>query len=213
MNIRARTVEDKQKRRLMLLKSAKELFFATGYYGTTINMITQKAGLSTGSFYVYYKNKIEIYKTLQEEGLDLLTGMIEKTLSWPAMNCTAKLSSLAMTYLRYYTEYREYFDILSVLSATPKELKETDSELSEIIRVKTLKLLKLIEDIIKHGIDSGEFLPLDTWKATNIFWGLMDGLILLAERNNIGTVIHIKLEELIKQSLEMTFFGILKNRP
>jgi len=213
MNLRARTHEDKQQKRKKILEAAKELFFDKGYYGTKIEMITEKTGVSTGTFYLYYKNKIEIYKALQNEGLDILVDMITQVISWPGMSSLAKLSEIARTYFCYYNEYREYFDIMAVLSATPDELKETQTEISRIIDSKTYNLLKMIEGVIIEGVESGEFIQTDTWKSMNVFWGLMDGLILLAERNNIENVIGAGLEALIKQALEMAFYGIVKQKP
>ena len=210
MNLRARTHEDKQQKRKKILEAAKELFFDKGYYGTTIEMITEKAGVSIGTFYLYYKNKVEIYKALQNEGLDILVDMITQVISRPGMSSLAKLSEIARTYFCYYNEYREYFDIMAVLSTIPDELKETQTEISRIIDRKTYNLLKMIEGVIIEGVESGEFIQMDTWKSMNVFWGLMDGLILLAERNNIENVIGVGLEVLIKQALEMAFYGIVK---
>jgi hypothetical protein len=39
---------------------------------------------------------------------------------------------------------------------------------------------------------------------------MMDGLVLLEERDNIENVIGFSLDELIKQALEMSFYGITK---
>jgi AcrR family transcriptional regulator len=209
---RARTDEDKQKKSDRILKAAKELFFDRGYHETTVEMITEKAGVSVGTFYVYYTNKIEIYKALQNEGLDILLGMIQEVMARPGIGSRETITELTRTYLRYYRQYREYFDIMAILSAAPKELKETDSPLSKIIDTKTYDILKAIERVLREGVESGEFVIADTWKATNILWGIMDGLILLEERNNIRNVIGFDLEELAAQALEISFFGILKRK-
>jgi AcrR family transcriptional regulator len=209
---RARTDEDKQKKSDRILKAAKELFFDRGYHETTVEMITEKAGVSVGTFYVYYTNKIEIYKALQNEGLDILLGMIQEVMARPGIGARETITELTRTYLRYYRQYREYFDIMAILSAAPKELKETDSPLSKIIDTKTYDILKAIERVLREGVESGEFVIADTWKATNILWGIMDGLILLEERNNIRNVIGFDLEELTAHALEISFFGILKRK-
>lgn len=209
---RARTDEDKEKKSKRILVAAKELFFDRGYHETTVEMITEKAGVSIGTFYVYYRNKIEIYKALQDEGLDILLGMIHKVMGRPGIDARERITEIARTYLRYYRQYREYFDIMAILSAAPRELKETDSPLSKIIDTKTYDILKAIEGVLRQGVESGEFAIADTWKATNILWGIMDGLILLEERNNIRNVIGFDLEELATQALEISFFGILKRK-
>ncbi len=208
MKIRARTLEAKQQKGQKILESAKELFFSKGYYGVTVEMITDKAGVSTGTFYLYYKNKIEIYKALQNEGLDILIDRIRKVISKPGMSASIKLSEVARTYFDYYNDHREYFDIIQILSASPDDLKETQTEISKIIDNKVYHLLKVIEGVLKEGIENGEFVPMDTWKVTNVFWGLMDGLILLDERNNIKNVIRVDLEQLMRQAFRMTFYGI-----
>lgn len=207
---RARTVEDKQKKKDTILKAARELFFKKGFYGTTIEMITSKAGVSTGIFYFYYKNKIEVFKALQDEGLDILQNTIDTVIAIPDMTAREKLLRLAHLYLGYYREYREYFDIMSIVCAAPDELKETDSELSTIIDDKTSGVLKKIERIIQDGIENGEFVSVDTWKVITVFWAMMDGLILLDERDNIKNVIGVGLDELVEQALDMSFHGIVK---
>ena len=186
---RARTDEDKRKKSQNILRAAREIFFDRGYHETTVEMITERAGVSIGTFYVYYKNKIEVYKALQDEGLDILLGMIEAAISRPGLGARGRIAELAATYVRYYRQYREYFDIMAILSATPPELKETDTALSKVIDGKTFDVLKAIERVIRDGVESGELAVTDTWKATTVLWGLMDGLILLDERNNTKNVI------------------------
>ena len=41
---------------------------------------------------------------------------------------------------------------------------------------------------------------------------MMDGFILLAERHNIENVIGVGLEELVKQALEIVFYGMVKDK-
>lgn len=208
--MRARTSEDKDRKKRLLLDGARDLFLKKGFHETTIEAIAAGAGVSAGTFYLYFKNKMEAYKAIQEEGLDILSPMIEQVTTWPGMSPLARLSEIARTYFRFYQDYREYFDILAMISATPEELKETDTDISRSINTKTHALLKMVEGAIREGVESGVFKEVDTWKITSVFWGLMDGILLLAERNNIDNVIGVSLEDLIRQGLEMTFYGIVR---
>ncbi len=208
MGPRARSTEDKLQRRRTILESAKKLFFEKGYQNTTIEMITESAGLSTGTFYLYFKSKHEIYATLYADGIDIFYRMAEEAISWPGMGTLARLSAIANAYYRFYKEYTEYFDILAFIHLHQEEL-ESPSDMRAVLDEKALKLLKMIEGAIKQGVDSGEFAPMDTWKATNALWGMMDGLVMLAERQNVA-VIGVSLEELIKQALELVFYGMVK---
>lgn len=207
MGARARTLEDKQQRRRLLLEAAKELFFDRGYRDTTIEMITERAGVSTGTFYLYFKSKREIYTTLYADGIDIFHRMAEEAISWPGMKTLARLSAIAHAYYRFYTEHAAYFEILAFIHMHQTELKEP-SEMASLLDRKAIDLLRMIEGVIKEGVESGELTPMDTWKATNVLWGMMDGLVVLAERKNV-MVMGVSLEDLIKQALEIVFYGMV----
>lgn len=209
MRKRALNHSDKQAKAARILEAAKEIFFEKGYYSTSIEAIAKKAGIGTGTIYLYFSSKIELYKAIQNEGLDILVGMMEETISWPGMSALSKMSAIASTYFKFYRDYREYFDIIAVLCAAPEELKESDTEISRVIDGKTYKLLKLIEGVVKEGIENKEIAPVDTWMATNVYWGLMDGLILMSERHNLQNVVDASIEELVKAAFEITFYGIV----
>ena len=51
----------KQEHRAKLLKTAVTLFGKLGYHATTVPMIVQASGSSTGSFYFYFKNKEDVF--------------------------------------------------------------------------------------------------------------------------------------------------------
>ncbi|MEW6526679.1 MAG: TetR/AcrR family transcriptional regulator [Spirochaetota bacterium] len=55
------TITDK---RQQILDVAKELFATKGYSATGIREIAEKAGLSLGNFYNYFKNKEDLFKSL-----------------------------------------------------------------------------------------------------------------------------------------------------
>ena len=56
MKQRARSDQEKLAKKEIILEAAKNLFSRYGYQGTTIEMITEEAGLSPAAFYLYFKN-------------------------------------------------------------------------------------------------------------------------------------------------------------
>ena len=208
MSARARTIEDKKQRKQQLLEVAKRFFFEKGYQGTTIEMITGEVGLSPGAFYGYFKSKLEIYLTLYSEAIDIFHGMARQAISWPGTTSLAQISAIIGAYHRFYVEYTEYFDILAFMHIRQEEFKEP-SPMSPMLEEKALKLLRMLEGIIAEGVESGELAPMDTWKATNALWGMMDGLMALAERKNL-LFVGVELEDLVRQALEIVFYGMAR---
>ncbi len=173
-------------------------------------MITEKAEVSTGTFYLYFKNKVEVYRILNSKGARILKSMITESISWPGMTPLSQLSAVASTYFRFYTEQRGYYDILSVLNIGQADFLKNE-EMLKPLEDQTLDLLKLIESILKKGIETGEFQETDTWQATNALWGMMDGIILLDVRDNME-MIRCTPHDLFKQGMEIVFSGIIKRK-
>ena len=69
-------------RREQILRAATELFSQGGYHGVTVDAIAQKAGISKGNLYWYFKSKQEIFQLLFDDiGARLFTPFLEIMLS------------------------------------------------------------------------------------------------------------------------------------
>lgn len=55
-----KALENKLKKQAALMKSAYELFTTKGFSSTTIMDIAQRAGVAKGTFYLYFKDKVDI---------------------------------------------------------------------------------------------------------------------------------------------------------
>jgi len=62
-----------------ILKEAMRLFLERGYHGTSIDDITQAAGLTKGAFYWHFKSKENLLKRIiHEYEVRFLNGLIQK---------------------------------------------------------------------------------------------------------------------------------------
>jgi AcrR family transcriptional regulator len=61
------TEERKAARRRLILDAATKLFGKHGYHATTVPMIVEEAEVSTGSFYMYFRNKEDVFNAALEE--------------------------------------------------------------------------------------------------------------------------------------------------
>lgn len=62
--------ELKQAKRTLILEAALTVFSEQGYNGTSIMMIAEKAGISKGLLYTYFKSKEDLLHKLIEYGLN-----------------------------------------------------------------------------------------------------------------------------------------------
>lgn len=65
-----------------ILSAAAQLIYERGYYGANISDITKRAGVATGTFYVYFNSKISLYRyLLLQIGHSIRRELSEKTSS------------------------------------------------------------------------------------------------------------------------------------
>jgi len=208
MNIRARSKDDKEIKRRKLLDAAKELFARQGYMGTTVGQITVKAEESTGTFYLYFNSKTEIYRTLTIEGIRLLRHGIENAISGSRGGSAAAFTDIARAYLRFYREQQDYYSIIAIMHLGQEDFGR-DTAMLEAVEKETVEIVRIIEGVLSGGIKDGEFGEVDPSLTTVVLWGMMDGIFLLDQRKVTGILGH-NTEALVGAALELIFRGLAK---
>ncbi len=206
---RARSEEARNIRKEALLKAAKEIFFENGYRNITIKDITDRARVSIGTFYIYFDNKISIYKSVLYEGILQLEVHLRnsvKALDPDKESAENLLIQLGKAYTQFYLQNPEYFDIIAVLNITEDELRENHSRISKEIHIKAREILRFIESIIRLGNQKKEFNIKNTGAAATGIWALLEGILILNERKNL-TLLKQNLDELVLFSMKSYITG------
>lgn len=205
MGVAERKAREKEARRQAILDAARDCFFTDGFEATTISQIADKVELSTGTLYLYFTNKEEIYVSILEEGLDILYEVMKS--AEPAAGSPADfIEAYARAYHRFYTDYGQYFDIMFFIRRPDKEV-ELQEELSERLNTQTSTCLGLVESAIERGIRSGEFRLVDPYEAARVMWATMNGLMVLHEKRTEEMVTE-KLPRLIEVAVSLMLDGI-----
>lgn len=207
---RARTEEARNIRKTALLNAAKIIFFENGYKNTTIKDITDKAGVSIGTFYLYFDNKLTIYKNVLFEGILQLEQQLRNSVkSYDTDKESAEflLKILAKSYVDFYVQNPEYFDIIAVLNLSEEELRENYSRISREIHVKARDVLRFIESIIRLGKQKKEFMVENSGAAALGIWALLEGILILNHRNNL-TLLKQDLYQLVEFSVNVFIAGL-----
>ena len=69
-----------------ILKASEMLFGERGYYNTTISEITREADIALGTFYLYFKDKLSVFRFLVEE----LSESLRKEISEAIKDCKTR---------------------------------------------------------------------------------------------------------------------------
>ncbi|MBA9088439.1 AcrR family transcriptional regulator [Fontibacillus solani] len=150
-----RDQELRRKRTNEILQNAVELFAKKGLEATRISDIAQKAGMSHGLVYNYFKSKEEIYASLIHINLSSFKEKLEAgTDSGKSPKEILEEIVRNQDFERCEgAEFHQVFEEQLIYSdAVSAELKESLNKGYE-------EVIKLLTRIIELGIERGEFIP------------------------------------------------------
>lgn len=178
MGLEERRHREKERRRETILKAARRDFMKKGFKAVTVDSIAQRAQLSKGAIYLYFKSKEEIYaqvlirdiEKFHEHVTDIFNG---------GDSASEVLTRFARIYTDFFLNERELFRILMMFMVQPNPLNISEQINDHIIR-NTNKTIGIIERIFQYGIDKGEFPGCrNIRQCRNALWGLLNGVIAL----------------------------------
>lgn len=95
-NKRARSAEQKELRRLAVLKAAEAYFHEVGYEAFSMAQLAKKTGVAKGTLYLYFNTREELFLTLYEQSLIRWSQVFIANL-WASMTSKAYAQALYLT--------------------------------------------------------------------------------------------------------------------
>lgn len=165
-----RREREKLARREEILEAAKSVFADKGFDAATVDEIAERADLSKGSIYGYFKSKEDLFASLMESEIDKLFKVVERS-----------LEDLEHPIKTLQNLIREAFIHLDKNSAfirifTPERAgltRERHPELIERVIPKFQRLIGLTAQCFKEGIRKGMIRKTDPVSAAHILFGMI----------------------------------------
>ncbi len=188
------------KTRQALLDSAMHVLIKKGYAATRLEDIALEAGLTRGSISYHFKNKLTVF---QEALKVYMPGLLNEFMHVAKSNESPK-EKIKKIILWLFDEERVH--ITQMLQQLLKgEFQEQAPELHESIKKNVLIAIKSVEEILKEGIDTGEFRgDIDPRAYSFIFNNSITGII----DNFAFTSDQVSPETMITHFSELFMAGI-----
>ena len=192
-----------------LLKSAKKLFFKYGFAGTTMERVAADAGFSKRTVYIYFKDKVDIYHTVAEKGMEILKSRL-LAIDVDELDVTQSIDEILNVYLWFAKEHSSYYKMIfqeatseMIDAATPKQRKKWAEHERECLGV----VAKVAEKAIAQGIIA-DVAPLE---VAQMFWGTAAGILLLSMGASQTVTPKGAREELIRKAITALLVGLGAN--
>lgn len=210
MGIEERKKREKQMRRQQIMDAAKKVFASKGFGGATIEHIAEEAEFSPATLYLYFKNKDELFASLNLRMLqDLITKMEDVR---DQKNLSPEKRIMALEKALYDVYLTDPLNVVNVLRFQSKgRLRNLSPELSSEIRNCTKQYIKAIADFFEAGVGEGVFLDCHPVAFAEIIWSVFAGLVLYEDTKKGLNEGKDQLEPTLIMALEIIGRGIMKN--
>jgi AcrR family transcriptional regulator len=190
-----------EERKLQIIEAAMSVFAREGFNKARMDDIADEAGLSKGALYWYFKSKDAIISSILDSVFTREISRIRKMVD-------VDLPALEMlkVYIDSVTEdlvaMKPMMPILYEFIAMGFRQKSIQKSMQRYLR----GFMEVAEPLIQRGIDKGEFVDVDTTKASYTLGALIEGSIVLWSYDPE----NIDVKELIKSSVNLLLEGLEK---
>jgi len=151
-----------------ILAAARQAFIEQGYAQASMRAIAREAGTSVGGLYLHFKNKEELYETLQREWMDQLNRATLAALR-DCRDPGEAIASFIAASIEFAGKHREMIHLMG------RELGMSFS--GALVQGYLRERRRLIADIIDKGIAAGTFRSCDSAEAARIIFNVLRGFI------------------------------------
>lgn len=200
MGIQERREKEKERRRQQIMVAAKRVFSSRGFSRATMEDIAREAELSSGTLYLYFKNKDELYASLSLRVLQYLLIRLEHVHKEKTLTAEERLKALWEVLYDVYT-----FDPLTIINMfhlqSSETLKRLSPELMSEIRSLSQKAVGIIKTLFERGTEKGQFIDRHPVAMADILWSLFSGIVLWEASKKIFD----EQKDFLKPTLDLGF--------
>lgn len=175
----ARSPEDLEKKKQVILDGAMRLLVEKGYTKTTMTDVAAEAGVGRGTVYWHFPSKEELFFSLMVRETEKIEAQLEGVLVMQG-RAVERIESMMRAGIQAYEEVPQFFRaFLSFLSGTGEE---TQQRLVDLMSGIYGKYNRLVEDLLEQGKAEGDVRQdLDSPVAAAAYVVMLDAMFLQVE--------------------------------
>jgi AcrR family transcriptional regulator len=213
MGIQERKERERGARREEIISAAEAVFFEKGLALSTVDEIAEKAELSKGTIYLYYKSKEDLFVEVAYRGMEILSGMFKRAVG-PEQPTMKRIAGLGDAYLAFFKQHREYFRMMNLFD-NPSLMAQVSPDVRQKCTESERRLWDLVIGLIRLGIEEGLLhRDLDPVEVGVMLWSNSNGLMRLMDRSSSywSDVMHLDLEQMLGKSNALLVEGMMTDR-
>lgn len=210
MGIPERKEREKEARRRQIQQAANELFLHKGFNSTTMEDIANKAELSPGTIYQYFKNKEELYASLNVIHASFTLSQVEQVANNDKLSPEEKIIALKDGMYKAF-----HFEPLILRNIFHMQLEDSlptlSKDLLEQIVTLTHKIMLKMAEVYEEGVRKGKFREGHSMAHADIIWATFTGLVVWEEAKRKLNPKKDFIKSTLDKAFEIFLRGIKKD--
>lgn len=202
----------RRRRRKQIMTAAKKVFSSKGFAGATIEDIAREAELASGTIYLYFSSKDELYAGINVELQKFMQRQVKKLAENEALTASEKVRELSKVLYQVYE-----FDPLMMRNVlhlqASDSLQNLTPETVETINGILAQTLSPLSSIVNEGIRHGLFQRHHPTALVDIVWATFSGLVLWEESKKLFDPRKDHLKSTLELAMEIFCRGIMVDHP
>ena len=152
--------------RATILQAAERIFAEAGLAGARTDAIAAASGVNKAMLYYYFKSKDGLYRAVLEANVEEFHRRAEEVLAGPG-----SAGAVVLRYLGHHFDFistRPYYARLF-----QRLMMAGDRSMERIVKAHFVPLFRRLVELIEHGVQSGEFRPMDARHTAISLVGLL----------------------------------------
>ncbi|MDD3345795.1 MAG: TetR/AcrR family transcriptional regulator [Candidatus Omnitrophica bacterium] len=180
-----RKERDKKLRRSDILRAAEHVFALRGYHKATIRDIAREAQYATGTVYLHFKDKDDLYFALFEEKMKMLLSLLKERVA-QEKSPELKFRVFVRETLDFFEKNKDFFRIFVYEGSQIY----TEDRISNSITGKQFKeyMIKLVKEAQETRLVSDD---LDPGQTGDVFFAILKTVVIECFKAGKGTVLGV----------------------
>lgn len=154
-----------------IVRAARALLADKSYHGASIKLIAKQAGIATGTFYLYFRNKEALFNAIVDEMYeDLLQAIITERSKYT--NTLDKLQASMRAAIELFVKEQQLAKIFLV------QIPSANTVFNDILVYFEDELIQLTKNDLDEAVEEGLLEPQDTLVSAIAFVGTFREVIL-----------------------------------
>ena len=208
MGIAERKEREKQQRREEIMQAAEEVFFSKGFEKSTMDDVAEKAELSKGTLYLYFKSKEDLHMAVARKAIHLLRDYTSKATEGEG-TALEKLGQMGRACIEFSRSYPDHMKaIMTLEEVEPLSISLSTSDVQNMIYNESTvgAVIQIVEQGVREKLIRSD---IPTALVAHTLWmSVLSVIRFVSSKQSLLQALDLSPDKLYESHFELVLNGI-----